>query len=61
MFKSSMSLLTHFKFSKKIYKLLTKQNDKLPLKKNGSLTLLGNFKTKLNWLPSILLSKNDYL
>ena len=61
MFKSSMSLLAHFKFSKKIYKLLTKQNDKLPLEKNRSLTLLGNFKTKPNWLASFLLSKNDYL
>ena len=47
--KSNMSLLFDFKFcnlnsrSIKIYKLLTKQNDKLS-KSNRSLTLLGNFK-----------------
>ena len=49
MFKSSTSLLPDFEFSNlnsvsiKIYKLSTKQNDKLS-KNNKRLTLLGNFK-----------------
>ena len=49
MFKSRISLFTDFKFSNlnsrsiKIYKLLTKQDDK-PSKNNRSLALLGNFK-----------------
>ena len=49
MFKSSIYLLPDFKFSNrnfrsmKIYKMLTKQNDKLS-KNNRSQTLLGNFK-----------------
>ena len=49
MFKSSISLLPDFKFSNlnfrsmKMYKMLTKRNDKLS-KNNRSQTLLGNFK-----------------